>query len=192
MMSASVEPAASAPPDSGDFVDLGDWLREDEGPKSTRMVVEEKEPTGDEDADFSDMLRKFKQGVAANVDEEDFDSHYDLGIAYKEMGLVDEAISEFQKALRGTANRVRAYEALGQCFTEKGQNSVAMTILQRAVAEPGVGDDQLVGVLYMLGQAAESLDQPANARAWYQRVFAVDINFRDVQSRMRALEQTRS
>ena len=43
------------------------------------MVVDEQEPTGDEEADFADMLRKFKQGVAENVDPEDYQSHYDLG-----------------------------------------------------------------------------------------------------------------
>ena len=194
-MTTEAVPPAPRPepkPASDDFVDLQDWLREDEAPKSTRMIVEEQQPTGDEDADFSDMLRKFKQGVAENVDEEDFDSHYDLGVAYKEMGLVDEAIAEFQKALRGTANRVRAYEALGQCFVEKGQAAVAMTILQRALSEPGVGDDQLVGVLYLLGNSAEALAQPTNAVTYYQRVFAVDINFRDVQQRMRMLEPGKS
>ncbi|HKS05414.1 MAG TPA: tetratricopeptide repeat protein [Gemmatimonadaceae bacterium] len=185
-------PPVPSPPkaaaSSGDYVDLEDWLKEDDAPKSTRMVVEEKEPTGDEDADFADMLRKFKQGVAENVDEEDHESHYDLGVAYKEMGLVDEAIAEFQKALRGAHNRVRAYEALGQCFVERGQDQVALTILQRALAEPGVTDEQLVGVLYLLGSASEALKHPADAVKYYQRIFAVDIKFRDVQKRMRALE----
>ncbi len=183
------EPAA-APAASGDddFVSLGDWLREDEEPKSTRMVVEEKEPTGDEDADFQDMLRKFKQGVAQNVEEEDHESHYDLGVAYKEMGLLDEAIAEFQKALRGAQLRVRTYEALGMCFLEKGQLPVALTILQRALAEPGAGDEQLVGVLYLLGYVSEGLKRPAEAKTYYERVFAVDIQFRDVGDRLSAVE----
>jgi tetratricopeptide (TPR) repeat protein len=152
------------------------------------MVVEEKEPTGDEDADFQDMLRKFKQGVAQNVEEEDHESHYDLGVAYKEMGLLDEAIAEFQKALRGAQLRVRTYEALGMCFLEKGQLPVALTILQRALAEPGAGDEQLVGVLYLLGYVSEGLKKPAEAKAYYERVFAVDIQFRDVGDRLSAVE----
>ena len=45
------------------------------------MVVAEKEPTGDEQADFNDMLRAFKQGISDNVDEEDHEAHYDLGVA---------------------------------------------------------------------------------------------------------------
>jgi tetratricopeptide (TPR) repeat protein len=104
---------------TNDFVNLGDWLRDDEGPKDTRMVVDEQEPTGDEDADFADMLKKFKQGVAENVDAEDYQSHYDLAIAFKEMGLLDEAIAGFQRALGSKTNRLPTYEALGECFLEK-------------------------------------------------------------------------
>jgi tetratricopeptide (TPR) repeat protein len=183
-------PAAEAPKtDDGDFVSLGDWLRADEGPKSTRMVVAEEEPTGDEQADFADMLKKFKQGVADNVEEEDHESHYDLGVAFKEMGLLDEAIAEFQKALRGTAKRVRTYEALGQCFLEKKQLPVATTILQRALNEPGIGDEQLVGVLYLLGYINESMGKLAEAKPFYERVFGVDIQFRDVGDRLNAVDK---
>ena len=196
MMTAIPEQPApvAAPVPSGDdeFVSLGDWLREDEGPKNTRMVVDEQEPTGDENADFQDMLRKFKAGVAQNVEEEDHESHYDLGVAYKEMGLLDEAIAEFQKALRGTAKRARTYEALGQCFLEKGQLPVAFTILQRALHEPGIGDDKLVGVLYLLGYISEGLKKPAEAKGFYERVFAVDIQFRDIGERLNAVEGARA
>jgi tetratricopeptide (TPR) repeat protein len=186
---APAAPAAAAKKEEDDFVSLGDWLREDDEPKSTRMVVAEKEPTGDEAADFSDMLRAFKQGVAENVDDEDHEAHYDLGVAYKEMGLVDEAIAEFQKALRGTANRARTFEALGNCFIEKQQLPVAATIMQRALNEPGVGDESLVGVLYLLGAIAEEQSQFADAKKYYQRVFAVDIQFRDIGDRLNVVEQ---
>jgi tetratricopeptide (TPR) repeat protein len=172
-----------------EFVNLGDMLRDDEVPKSTRMVVEEQAPSGDEQADFADMLKRFKRGIAENVDEEDHQSHYDLGVAFKEMGLLDEAIGEFQKALRASEQRVRTYEALGQCFMERSQFDVAVTILERAVADGKVGDEQLVGVLYLLGYASEALDRYEDALTYYQRVFAVDIQFRDVAERIRALER---
>ncbi len=175
-----------------DFVNLGDWLRGDEGQKSTRMVVPEQEPTGDEEADFQDMLRKFKQGIAENVDEEDHQSHYDLGVAYKEMGLVDEAIAEFQKALRAPSNRVPTYEALGACFIEKEQYQMAAAILARALNEKGVSDDNLVGVLYLLGRCAEERGQHDAALEYYQRVFVVDIQFRDIGERMAAVEGGRA
>ena len=173
----------------GEFVDLGEWLRAGESPKSTRMVAEEKPPTGDEQADFQEMLKRFKQGIAENVDDEDYESHYDLGVAYKEMGLMDEAVAEFQKALRGTTHRVRSYEALGHCFVEKEQYQVAASVLSRAIAL-GEGDDHhLVGVLYLLGRATEALSKHGDALDYYQRVFAVDIEFRDVADRISAIER---
>lgn len=185
---ASPERSCGPLEDEDEFIDLGSWLRAEEPARSTRMVTAESTPTGDEQADFDEMLRRFKQGVAANVDEEDFASHYDLGVAYKEMGLVDEAISEFQKSLRGDTHRVRSYEALGQCFVEKGQFQVAATLLRRALETSGADDQQLVGVLYLLGYASEVMARQADALGYYQRVFAVDIEFRDVAQRVAAME----
>jgi tetratricopeptide (TPR) repeat protein len=156
------------------------------------MYTEAPQPTGDEDADFAEMLRRFKQGVASNMDEEDSDSHYDLGVAYKEMGLIDEAIAEFQKALRGAAQRVRTYEALGQCFMEKQQYEVASTVLARAVESAPGDDHQLVGVLYLSGYAAEAVKRWREALGFYQRVFAVDIRFQDVAARLTAMERLAS
>jgi tetratricopeptide (TPR) repeat protein len=170
------------------FVDLGEWLRETEAPRDTRMVVPEAEPSGDEEADFADMLRKFKQGIAENVAVEDYQSHYDLAIAFKEMGLVDEAIAEFQKALGSPANRLPTYEALGQCFLEKNQFKLAASILNRGLHE-NASEDQLVGILYWLGRAAELQNNPAEALGYYQRVFVLDIQFRDIADRMSAVER---
>jgi tetratricopeptide (TPR) repeat protein len=183
------------PPQRSDdnFVDLGDWLREDRGPRSTRMVAQEDQHREEgEQADFTDMLEKFKAGVAANVDDEDFDSHYDLGIAYKEMGLIDEAIAEFQKALRGATQRIRAYEALGQCFIDRNEHDVAITVLGRALREPGMEDEDLIGVLYLLGFASEGSKKPRDAAAYYQRVFAIDIDFRDVSKRLKQMTKAAS
>jgi tetratricopeptide (TPR) repeat protein len=182
------QPESTVPPPADSFVNLGDWLRDDAVPKDTRMVVAEQEPSGDEDADFADMLRKFKQGVAENVDPEDYQSHYDLAIAFKEMGLLDEAIAEFQKALGSTTIRLPTYESLGQCFLEKGQPKLAASILGRALNERAT-EEQLVGVLYLLGRAAEEQGNPAEALAYYQRVFVQDIQFRDIAERMTEVER---
>jgi tetratricopeptide (TPR) repeat protein len=182
-------PAAPTPVASRSaFVNLGDFLRDDAQPKDTRMVVPEHEPTGDEEADFADMLRKFKQGLAENVEADDYQSHYDLAIAFREMGLIDDAIAEFQTALGSPANRLATYEALGQCFMDKKQFKLASSILGRALNERA-SEDQLIGVLYLLGLAAEAQGNPAEALGYYQRVFVVDIQFRDINERMRAVEQ---
>ncbi|MGI8619423.1 MAG: tetratricopeptide repeat protein [Gemmatimonadaceae bacterium] len=187
-------PAMAEAPAEGsddDFLDLGDWLRAEEKPKTTRMVAEGIVPPPiDEQADFGEMLQRFKEGVAANIDENDSAAHYDLGIAFKEMGLTEEAIGEFQKALRGTQNKAPTYEALGTCFVEKEQYAVAVTVLTRALNEPGLDDDKLSGVLYLLGVSAEALGKTQEAATYYQRVLAVDIGFRDVAERLTAVTQS--
>jgi tetratricopeptide (TPR) repeat protein len=192
---ATRSPASYSEPDrdnpledsDSEFIDLGEWLRNTEPARSTRMQVEDPKPTGDEKADFEEMLRRFKRGVAENVEAEDYEAHYDLGVAYKEMGLIDEAIAQFQQALRDPGQRVRSYEALGQCFVEKEQYPIAAALLQRATEVQGSDDQQLVGVLYLMAYATEHLGRPAEALPYYLRVFAVDIEFRDVAERVAAL-----
>ena len=183
--SADPEPS----PGEGGFVNLGELLRTDDSPKSTRMIVNEEEPSGDEEADFADMLKKFKQGIAENVSQEDYQSHYDLGVAFKEMGLVDEAIAEFQKALKAPSNRLPTYEALGQCFIEKEQYGIASTVLARALGEGRYSDEEMIGVLYLCGRAAQALNHSEEALGYYQRVFVVDIEFRDVVDRIAEVER---
>ncbi len=179
--------APSAPARGGDYVDLGSFLLDDEGPKDLRMRIEDEEPTGDEQKDFQQMLSAFKKGIDANVAEEDFQSHYDLGVAYKEMGLLDEAISEFQKALRSSEGKLKSSEALGLCFFEKGQFAVAETILRRGLDVPSHGDAERVGLLYWFGRALEEQGKRKDALEAYNRVFGVDINFADVSMRVQAL-----
>jgi tetratricopeptide (TPR) repeat protein len=185
-----VRPSSRPTPVATEFIDLAAWMDEDEQKKSTRMVAEGvTEPENEAQADFADMLERFKEGVAANLDEGDFQSHYDLGIAYREMGLLDEAIAEFQKALRSTDDRVKTYEALGQCFIEKQHYPIAITLLARALNDGRNGDETLIGVLYMLGSACEAVGRHAEARGYYERVYAVDIRFRDVNDRLAAVAQ---
>lgn len=178
----TVEAAA----ESGDFIDLGSLIL-DEPLRDTRMRVEDEEPTGDEEKDFKEMLQQFKRGIEQNLDAEDFQSHYDLGVAFKEMGLLDEAIAEFQKALRAPEGRLRTSEALGTCFYEKEQFAIAEAILRRAVdALPG-SDDQKVGLLYWLARAFEAQQKNPEAVDCYRRVLAVDIRFSDAGPRMNQL-----
>src|SRR2546428_4316929 len=121
--------------------------------RDTRMKVADEEPTGDEERDFQEMLARFKQGIDENIDETDFQSHYDLGVAFKEMGLLDEAIAELQKALRAPEGKLRTSEMLGICFFEKGAYGVAESILRRGLDLPASGDQERLGVLYWLGRA---------------------------------------
>jgi tetratricopeptide (TPR) repeat protein len=177
---------------AGDFVDLSAMILEETlPPRDTRMKVADEEPTGDEERDFQGMLARFKQGIEENIDEADFQAHYDLGIAFKEMGLYDEAIAQLQKALRAPEGKLSSSEALGVCFIEKKSYVVAESILRRALDLPAVGDQDRLGILYWLARALEAQGKKVEARDLYGRVFAVDIRFMDVGERAKALARAK-
>lgn len=171
-----------------DYVDLGAMiLDDDEGEKTTRFTVAYEEPSGDEAADFKKMLSQFKEKVAENFDASDVKAHHDLGTAYKEMGLLDEAIEEFQQALRASADHLPTYELLGQVFMEKGEPEAAVNTLSRALKVDWLVEDDLIGIYYHLGRAFEEVGKRSEAVEYYDKVFALDINFADVTDRLRTL-----
>ncbi len=178
---------AEQPKTSMGYVDLFALISDETDPGSTRFMVAEKAPTGDEDRDFADMLAQFKQKVAENLSLSDTGAHYDLGLAFKEMGLIDEAIAEFQTAIKGGGERLKFYEELGQCFLLKQQYNVAVNVLNRALQIPIEDEGHLVGVYYTLGRSYEELGQAAQARAAYERVIGLDINFQDASQRLASL-----
>jgi tetratricopeptide (TPR) repeat protein len=182
----SSPPRATAAPN--DFVDLGSLIMDDGLPrKDTRMRVGGLPPTEDEQRNFEETLAAFKRGIEENVELEDYHTHYDLGVAFKEMGLLDEAIAEFQKALRATEGRLRTAEALGTAFYDKGQFGVAENLLRRAVETLAGGDDDKIGLLYWLGRAREAQGKNAEAVGAYERALAVDIRFMDIGERVQRL-----
>jgi tetratricopeptide (TPR) repeat protein len=190
-MAAPPLPAASppAPKAAGDsFVDFGSLVLDESAPRDTRMRVARREPQDEnEQREFQEILEQFKRGIEQNLDTEDYQAHYDLGIAFKEMGLLDEAIEEFQKALRSPEGRLRTSEALGLCFFEKSQFAVAESVLRRAVEGLDGGDDAKIGLLYWLGRATEAQGKDGEAIGSYERALAVDIKFMDLSQRLHRL-----
>ncbi len=188
------EPASEAPfrpkRPTPSYVNLADILR-DEEPMSSRMTIGEPKQTGDQEADFQHILSEFRDGIEKMIPADDAESHFDLGIAFREMGLLDDAIAEFQIASRSRLKRVESIEALGGCFMDKGEPAIAASLLKRALEEPMVtqDDDILRGVLYLLGRASEAIGAREDGLRYYQRVYAVDIRFRDVAARIQTLQQ---
>jgi tetratricopeptide (TPR) repeat protein len=179
--------ALAEPEPASDFVDLGALIMDDQHSRDTRMRVGSKAPVENEDQAFHEALSEFKRGIEANLDANDFQAHYDLGIAFKEMGLIDEAIAQFQKALRSPDGRLRTSEQLGAAFFEKGQHAIAEAVLRRALdGVPGTDDDK-IGLLYWLGRALEAQNRGREALPLYERALAVDIRFLDLGERVERL-----
>jgi tetratricopeptide (TPR) repeat protein len=178
---------AAAASDEG-FFDLGSLVRDEHKRRDTRLRVNRREPKDqDEQREFHEILEQFKRGIDEALDTDDYQSHYDLGVAFKEMGLLDEAIAEFQKALRASEGRLRTSEALGMAFFEKGQYAVCESVLRRAVEGLDGSDEAKIGLLYWMGRASEALGKKTDAMASYERAVAVDIRFLDLSERIHRL-----
>ena len=104
-----------------------------------------------------------------------------------EMGLLDEAIGEFQMVLRSTSDHLATYEMLGQAFLQKQEPEAVLQSLTRGLAAPGAIEEERVGIYYYLGLAHETIGNTEAAVEFYDKVFAIDINFADVTERLRGL-----
>jgi len=146
------------------------------------VLPEEKE------RDLQDILHEFKKGVEGTLKEEDYGAHYDLGIAYKEMGLLDEAIAEFERAIKEETRSLGAYNLLGLCCLEKDLLKEAVNSFQKGIEIPGHAEEEYLDLRYNLGLTYEKMGELARARAAFEEVYAVDIGYRDVAQKLREIQ----
>lgn len=137
--------------------------------------------------EFAEILTEFKSKVSTSMPADDPRAHYDLGLAYKEMELLDEAIDELEIALQAGEDPLRVYEELGQCYMLKGDYANALKVLNRASSVPDRDPVERVGVFYHLGRCYEELGDVGAAKRAYEAVMGADTHFRDVAERLAAL-----
>ena len=184
---------AAPPPESGtaDGFDLASALGDLFG---AQPAVAEEAPLSvapelGGDASLADIFREFQKGVDKQLGKEDYETRYNLGIAYKEMGLVDEAIAEFQLAAKDEGRLLECASMLGICFVEKGMPKLAVKWFEKGLATPGRTEDEYNGLRYDLGDALEQADEPEEALARFEEVYGQDSKFRDVVERIEKLRQ---
>jgi tetratricopeptide (TPR) repeat protein len=157
----------------------------------------EEKPTGPvEHSPLKEVFDDFRAELGEmGAEDEDLETHYNLGIAFREMGLVDEAISEFQKVAKATENGkpfryvMQCCTLLGLAFTEKGQPGIAAIWYERALLVPGIEPESILALRYDLGVAQESAGEPEAALKSFSQVYAMNIDYRDVADRIAALQK---
>jgi tetratricopeptide (TPR) repeat protein len=184
---ADVEPPAAAASEGG--LDLGAELGELFGAQSAvEEVADEEASTQIGDAGLADIFREFKKGVDKQLGKEDYDTRYNLGIAYKEMGLVDEAIAEFQLAAKDESRLLECSSMLGICFMEKGMPKLAVKWFEKGLKAPGRTEEEYNGLRYDLAMAYEASGETDRALGLYTDLYGQDANFRDVAAKVRELK----
>lgn len=139
-------------------------------------------------SELDDIVREFKSGIAEKLDEEDYDTHYNLGVAYREMGLLDDAIGEFQMAARSPEKSRDAYASLAQVFRDQGKLADARAALRMALAVPANGPRDRAAILYELGGLAEEDGDREAALGYFRRCAEAEPGHRDVEQKVRRLQ----
>ena len=164
----------------GDFIDLAGELNEE-------LALEEKASSADIEPEVQDLLHQFQAGVREQIDVTDYETHYHLGIAYKDLGLYDEAIEELRLAASDAANRVRCAGPLGLTYLAKGEPEQAVEELLEGLAATQNGTEERWGVLYDLATAYEALGDAQKALEALQSIHSESPKFRDIRTRVRDL-----
>jgi tetratricopeptide (TPR) repeat protein len=166
------------------------------GKNSSKAASPPPAATFGESSPLKEVFDEFRSELGEmGAEEEDLETHYNLGIAFREMGLLEEAISEFQKVAKAT-DRGRAFPYTMQCctllglaFMEKGQPGVAAIWYDRALRTPDLDPESVLALRYDLGVAQESAGEPDAALKTFSQVYAMNIDYRDVGERIAALQK---
>jgi tetratricopeptide (TPR) repeat protein len=145
---------------------------------------------------LAELFEEFRMAEEEETDsKEDYETHYNMGTAYKEMDLLDEAIQEFQTAAGlvkpkdGTSRFLQCCNMLGHCFMQKAMPRAAVIWFQKGLDAPGHNEDEYQALRYELGSAYEQLGEVDKALRLYTEVYGADVSYREVGSKLRKLEQ---
>ncbi len=147
------------------------------------------------DAGLAEIFEEFR--VAAEEEpapQEDFETHYNMGTAYKEMDLLDDAIREFQTAAGltlvgdGTARYLQCCNMLGHCFMQKGLPRAAVLWFKKGLDSPGHGEEEYKALRFELGVAYEQMGDMKRARDLFTEVYGMDVSYRGVGEKLQELE----
>ena len=147
------------------------------------------------DSGLAEIFEEFRleaEGESASSPE-DFETHYNMATAYKEMELLDEAIREFQTAagLAGPAETSAKYfqccNMLGHCFVQKDMPQAAVLWFKKGLESPGRSAEEYTALRYELGSAYEQMGEVSRAEGVFTEVYGVDVDYRDVADRLETL-----
>jgi len=154
------------------------------------------ETTAESLNELAEVFQEFRSELGELSDEdEDLETHYNLGIAYREMGLLDEAIGEFQKVAKAVQKgkpfrySMNCATLLALSFMDKGEPKIASLWYQRALEVPGLDQEAVLALRYDMGMALDMAGEANAALDSFRQVYAMNIDYRDVADRIATLQK---
>jgi tetratricopeptide (TPR) repeat protein len=113
--------------------------------------------------------------------------HFDLGVAYREMGVLDKAIDEFRLAGADPEREASCSALVGACLLAMGKAKEAVEEIKRGLYARHKTPAEEVGLYYELANAHLALNDAKETLFYLQKVKRMDPEFRDVSARIAAL-----
>jgi tetratricopeptide (TPR) repeat protein len=146
--------------------------------------------------ELTEVFQEFRSELGELGEEgEDLETHYNLGIAYREMGLLDEAIGEFQKVAKAVKEgksfryAMNCSTLLAISFMDKGEPRIAALWYQEALELPGLEQETILALRYDLGVSLDMAGEADAALDNFRQVYAMNIDYRDVSDRIATLQK---
>ncbi|HEV2498460.1 MAG TPA: tetratricopeptide repeat protein [Terriglobia bacterium] len=149
------------------------------------------------DSSLEELLTELEAGQPAAPAADTPQTHYNLGVAFREMGLLDEAIGEFQKVVKGRIPEdhpprfLEASSMLGNCFMEKQMPEIAARWYDRALQTPGLQEEIALALTYDLATACERSGNLKAAREKFAEIYSLNIDYRDVAEKIQSLSRSK-
>jgi tetratricopeptide (TPR) repeat protein len=149
------------------------------------------------DPGLAAIFDEFREAVEDSEDEPDgadYETHFNMGIAYREMGMLDQSIQELQTAIDqtapgdGTTRYLQCCNLLGHCFMEKGMQRPAAMWFKKGLEAPGHTEDEYQALRFELGTAYEQMGDTRRAIEVFSEVYGVDVSYRGVADKLRDLQ----
>ncbi len=167
-----------------EFIDLQAEFGEDLEMFSDNTELTDKQAT-EQVKSLDELFTDFKKGVEQQIDQEDYETHYNLGIAYKEMGLSNESIEEFAKASHDDGRFLDCCFMIASVYDELGEIDQALEWLESGVSRAEADGRDIKPLLYEAGRMLEAAGQIERSREFYKRVYDIAPKFRDVAKKIK-------
>ena len=178
-------PPARAPKEEDKSFALAEKLAEELEDEGTDAL-------GSDVIDVDAVFAQFKKGVEEQVGADDTDTHFDLGIAYKEMGLFTDAVVEFELAMASPGRACLCHTMVGLCFAEQDEFAEAIGHFKKGLYAERKTEREELGLFYEIGHAYERLGDVQEALYYFQKATRMDPQFRGVRTRVERLRATLS
>lgn len=147
------------------------------------------------DAGLAEIFEEYRVSAESEITGNgDYETHYNLGLAYQEMELFEEALEEFQMAISlvspddGSTRYLQCCNLLGHCFMQKGVPQLAVKWFNKGLSSPNTSDDERQALRFDLAAAYEQAGDLNQAKNLFTEIYGVNVSYRGVNERLKSLE----